>query len=152
MSELRDTIWAIQKEGISIAEFCDKLRNHVWRLRQSAGTIHYELQTDIQHEHDMLTPTQAINLYRIVQEAIANSQRHSGGDRIAMSVWCSTDGRTFCISMEDNGKGFDVQNMDGEGHRGLRNMHSRASEICALFQLSSRPGEGTHIDIALPLC
>jgi signal transduction histidine kinase/ligand-binding sensor domain-containing protein len=151
MSELRDTIWAIQKEGISIAEFCDKLRNHVWRLRQSAGTVHYELHTDIQHEHHMLTPTQAINLYRIVQEAIANSQRHSGGDRIAMRVWCSTDGHTFCISIEDNGKGFDVQNMDGESHRGLRNMHSRASEICASFQLATRPGEGTHIEMALPL-
>jgi signal transduction histidine kinase len=148
--ELRDTIWAIQKEGITITEFCDKIKNLIWRLRQNNGSVQYDLSIKTELPDCILKPTQAINLYRIVQEAIANSQKHSGASSVIVQI-CHEKGRAFSIKVEDNGKGFVLSNLQSYESYGLKNMKARAAEIKASFQILSSEGEGTRVLASLSL-
>lgn len=151
VTELRDTIWAIQKEGITFSQFFDKLRNLVWRLRQNGETIRYELNIDVADESTILMPIQALNLYRIVQEAIANSQKHSGCDTLSISIFHGGPGKLFCCKVRDNGSGF-IAEMDSKGEKhGLQNMHARAAEIMAALEVSSKIDAGTQVTISLSL-
>jgi signal transduction histidine kinase len=143
--ELRDTIWAIQKEGVMLAEFCDKIKNLVWRLRQNKGTVHYDLQIKIEKEEQVLTPSQAINLYRIVQESIANSQKHSGASAVVIEIGQDLASDRLAIKIEDNGRGFVVKNSGSDESYGLKNMKARAAEVNASFEILSNPGEGTRV-------
>jgi signal transduction histidine kinase/ligand-binding sensor domain-containing protein len=151
VNELKDTIWAIQKEGVSINEFCDKLTNLIWRLRQNDDGIHYDLYLEIKNGSHVLTPTQAINLYRIVQEAVANSQKHSMGKSIALRVLENILSKQLTVRIEDDGKGFLAGNGFSDNHRGLKNIGSRAEEINAMVHLSSQPERGTYLEIKLPI-
>jgi len=151
VSELRDTIWAIQKDGVTLSEFSDKLRNLIWRLRQNKGTVHYDLQIEVEHNNLVLKPTQAINLYRIIQEAIANSQKHSEASVLLVAVYEDSRSNCFCIKVEDNGKGFVIDHSQMNGHYGLKNMKARAEEINASFEISTALNKGTHVIVSLQL-
>lgn len=150
VTELRDTIWAIQKEGVTIAEFCDKIKNLVWRLRQNNGVVQYDLQIKTEQGNNILKPSQVINLHRIVQEAIANCQKHSGANLVSIYIFYDESIDRLYIKIEDNGRGFEM-NAFGNEHYGLKNMKSRAEEIAALIEITSKIEAGTRITISLPL-
>ncbi|HTH55670.1 MAG TPA: two-component regulator propeller domain-containing protein [Cyclobacteriaceae bacterium] len=149
--ELRDTIWAIQKEGITISEFCDKIKNLVWRLRQNNGSVQYDLQIRTEKEGHVLKPTQAINLYRIVQESIANSQKHSGASEVVILICQTLSDDYLTIKVEDNGKGFVFKGSMSSESYGLKNMEARASEVNASLEIQSKVGEGTRVLTSLRL-
>lgn len=149
--ELRDTIWAIQKEGVTLAEFGDKIKNLVWRLRQNNGSVQYDLQVKVEKENLVLKPTQAINLYRIVQESIANSQKHSGASSVVIEVCQELVTGGLLIKVEDNGKGFVVRNSGSDESYGLKNMKARAAEVNAVLDIVSNEGVGTRVLAKLPL-
>lgn len=150
-TELRDTIWAIQKEGVTIGEFCDKLSNLLWRLRQNGGATRYDLEVNVKDKKQVLKPSQVINLYRIVQESITNSQKHSRGDVVSVHVCENSNSRLLCITVKDNGNGFLLSNALANGHYGLKNMKSRADEINASLEITSQQEKGTTVIITLPL-
>jgi signal transduction histidine kinase len=89
-------------------------------------------------------PSEALNLTRIVQEAITNVIKHAAADRIAIHV----DDRTIRIA--DNGRGFDVEARTGAGEtsHGLENMRRRSAALGAAFQLDSNSA-GTTITLRL---
>lgn len=95
-----------------------------------------------------------IALYRIVQEALSNANRHSGVDRHRVRIW----GEEGCISLEvaDDGRGFDPPDLNGDvgdhaDHIGLLGMRDRVELVGGRFELTSRPGAGTRIRVEVPL-
>jgi signal transduction histidine kinase len=94
------------------------------------------------------------NLFRIVHEAVANAIRHSGSDRILVSL--KRTSRRLTVQVGDWGCGFDVRATQplsqGGQHIGLRVMEERAALIGGRFSLSSAPGKGTTVavDLVLP--
>ncbi len=90
--------------------------------------------------------------YRIVQEALANAVRHSGADRIRMSMGRDESGRFLSIVIEDDGCGFrlDVESDPGAG-LGLMGMRERAQLAGGSLEIDSRPGRGTRVRALLPL-
>jgi signal transduction histidine kinase len=107
----------------------------------------------IQGEVRRLQPSAELAIYRIVQEAMSNSLRHSGADRIDLDLEVSRD--TLRISVRDDGVGFEPpdrpEDVGAQGHFGLMGMSERAELIGARLEFRSRPGDGTQIWIELPL-
>jgi signal transduction histidine kinase/ligand-binding sensor domain-containing protein len=81
-----------------------------------------------------------IQIYRIVQEAINNACRHAAASRVRLSVEIA--GADFIVTLEDNGRGFDMTTRHGKASRGLTNIRSRASLIDAEVHWRTRPGGG----------
>lgn len=86
-----------------------------------------------------------VTIYRIVQEALSNAIRHAHASSIVLQ--CSQNGDTFFITVEDNGRGFDVDAAASRAGIGLGNIRSRVDYLKGKMDISSAVGEGTTIDI-----
>ncbi|HPQ95382.1 MAG TPA: 7TM diverse intracellular signaling domain-containing protein, partial [Thiolinea sp.] len=95
-------------------------------------------------------PERALNLLRILQEAVTNAVKHSGSERVSLSAGTELQpGRSNRIKIEirDNGKGFVDERPGGNG---LKNMQYRAKKIQAELAVSS-DGQGTSVTVYLPV-
>ncbi|MGH7943205.1 MAG: sensor histidine kinase [Limisphaerales bacterium] len=90
------------------------------------------------------------NLLRIAQEAMTNAIKHAKARHVTVHLAYETSGTRLTIS--DDGCGFRVDRApDGQtGHFGLLGMRERADKITGLLQVTSAPGEGTHVRIFVP--
>lgn len=94
-------------------------------------------------------------LYRIVQEALSNVERHAGVKRAEVSVWAEHD-RLFA-EVADAGRGFTPPALVGPdatndpAHIGLRGMRERLALVHGTLAVESRPGGGTRVRAEVPL-
>jgi two-component system sensor histidine kinase DegS len=93
-----------------------------------------------------------IVLYRIVQEALQNAHKHARGAPVHVSLVVRRN--ALLLMIRDEGPGFrpqDVARRAGRESWGLTSMRERAELIGARFVVTSRPGHGTEVSLALPL-
>lgn len=95
------------------------------------------------------TTKQSNSLFRIYQEALTNIARHAGATQVD-SVLSQEDSR-FVLEIRDNGKGFRMEDMAHRKTLGLKGMQERALMIDGDFQIESKPGAGTYIQISIPI-
>jgi signal transduction histidine kinase len=88
-------------------------------------------------------------VYRIVQEALRNIQRHSGADEVDLLVSRTAEGLE--LKIRDNGQGFDRNQPGWRGGLGIASMEERARLLGGWFRISSNAGEGTLLEGAFPL-
>ena len=109
--------------------------------------------------HPELRPWHVIQIVRLLDEALTNAVKHADARRVTVSIETLADADGLdrgCITVEDDGKGFDVPPADGsagmaKAARGLRNMRSRAARCGAELVLSSCARDSREADIAPPL-
>jgi signal transduction histidine kinase len=95
-----------------------------------------------------LPPGVETALFRISQEAIANSARHAGCTLIRVSL--TGNAAHARLEIQDNGSGFDVATVaaaDAGEPRGIALMRERAEAVSAAFRLTSQPGSGARITV-----
>lgn len=95
-----------------------------------------------------LDRTVALSLYRVMQEALHNVFKHSGARHARVRLH-SKDGELF-LSVSDGGKGFDVDDNDRQLGLGILSMSERVYALRGTILVSSKPGEGTRIDVRVP--
>lgn len=88
-------------------------------------------------------------LYRIAQEAVTNALKHAEADRIDVLL-DFRDNEVF-LTVKDNGVGFSPADSEGEGTLGLASMRERAELANGVFSISSETGEGTIVEVCLPI-
>jgi signal transduction histidine kinase len=110
--------------------------------------IQADLQVDA--EGDLgLTQSQASGLFHIAQEALANVAKHSHARLV--SVLLARDGSQVTMTVQDNGRGFDLAHVKAyEGH-GLRNMEARARLLGGKLSVDSESSKGTTVTVDVPL-
>lgn len=96
----------------------------------------------------VLGPTEALNLTRAMQESIQNILKHAEATRITVAI--SSEADLLCLTVSDNGKGFVVENHEGE-HYGIENMKKRLKDTDGHLEIRSIAGEGTTVHISIPL-
>lgn len=88
-----------------------------------------------------------VNIYRIVQEMLANAIRHAEATHILLQ--CSKHDHLFFITQEDNGKGFELNSRPAETGTGLDNIRNRVGFLKGKIEIESATNEGTTINIEL---
>ena len=88
-------------------------------------------------------------LYRIVQEALRNVGKHAPAAKVEISV--SASPQALDLSIRDDGDGFDSQLARESGGLGLISMHERVRLVQGQFSLDTKPGQGVHISVRVPL-
>lgn len=118
-------------------------------LEQFSERTGIRLRTEVSLEAVQLPEAIEITLYRMIQEALTNVERHADASELVLRVDAQRD--AVRMDLRDNGQGFDPQ---GERHRfgiGLRNMHERVELLGGNFRLDTAPGEGLRIRVSLPI-
>jgi signal transduction histidine kinase len=87
----------------------------------------------------------SLALFRVLQEALHNIVKHSSCTRVAVSLAAS--GSNLLLTIEDNGKGFDVENMQKSGGVGLISMRERMHLAGGALEIASIPGHGTTLHV-----
>ncbi|MPZ50219.1 MAG: PAS domain S-box protein [Dehalococcoidia bacterium] len=138
------------------------IRSYIFDLRprQFAGDLHqalFELGREFQENSSIETevhvapelpqiePQVGLALYVITHEALSNTRKYAQASKVSISLF--TEDSVLCLHVHDNGCGFDTSVEAPEGHRGLRNMLSRASLAGAQLNIRSAPGQGTAIRV-----
>lgn len=123
------------------APFDAALRRYVEFL-----TADGELEVDVEIDPSiLLAPDEQIEVFRIVQEGLANVRKHAGASRA--EVWIGQRLGRRIVSVRDDGVGFDGE--EAAAGQGLKNMRLRAKTIDGGFALRSRPGRGTALEVVL---
>ena len=89
----------------------------------------------------------ALCLFRVVQEALNNTMKHSGVRKSQVELL--GDGETIHLCVSDAGAGFDRQSVAGKGHLGLISMQERVRAAGGTIAVESRPSMGTRISVHL---
>jgi PAS domain S-box-containing protein len=113
----------------------------------------YDIQVDLSVgagvEDTIFSPDTQMQLFRIIQEAFSNARKHAQTDCVRLSFEMADS--LVRIRIQDNGRGFDPTQTAGEGHFGLRFMRERAESLGGRLQVDSTPGEGTCIEVGIPV-
>ena len=116
-------------------------------LYENSGSFEVEISV---YPEDSLKKINSIlkqNLYRILQELIANSLKHAAAKRVQMSFNLHTN--LLIVMFEDDGKGFDIKST--KNGIGLKNIKERIALINSTMTIDSTLNKGTHICIEIPL-
>ncbi len=104
------------------------------------------LDVDLEVERDVeLGPDEQIEIFRIVQEGLANVRRHAHARRATVLIG-ARDGQRI-VRIVDDGRGFEEE--DDLSGQGLRNIRARVTAIGGGFRLHTSPGGGTAIEVVL---
>jgi len=139
--EARFAILALSSAS-GTAPFDAALRRYVDLLTADGG-LEVELEVD---GSIRLAPDEQIEIFRIVQEGLANVRKHANATRAEVTIGMRPFGERF-VTITDDGDGFDGD--EAAAGQGLKNMRARAESIEGGFSLRSTPGRGTALEVVL---
>jgi two-component system, NarL family, sensor histidine kinase DegS len=90
-----------------------------------------------------------VMIFRSLQELLSNAIRHSQASQVKILVDISPS--AINLTVEDNGRGFDAEELEQRGGMGLKIIKDRVEMLGGQFEVMSRPGDGTRIHFLVPV-
>ena len=148
INEIRDTIFDLRPMSFDDLGFKQCIENYIGNLKNSFRNLEiiYEID-DIDFEEKNLY---LMTIYRVIQEALMNSIKHSDADKLELFI--KKVNKNYIISISDNGKGFSVEEVinNNDKHFGISIMYERISLLNGKMKIDSNAGFGTKIEIIIP--
>jgi signal transduction histidine kinase/ligand-binding sensor domain-containing protein len=119
--------------------------------RQWTAGSGVEVDVDVDGSRAKIPEEMEQHLLRIAQEAVTNVLKHAGAKRIWIKL--HLEARKLYLRIKDDGRGFDQSGVFSTlgGHFGLIGMRERAERLGGELRLASHPGEGTEVEVSVPL-
>jgi len=131
---------ALLKAGLAAAvrTFIDKIDKQVLKINLYTEGLNDHIDSNIETV-----------LYRVIQECVNNVIKHAAADLLDISLIKDTDG--ISVTIEDNGRGFNISNILTFEGIGLKNIKSRIDFLKGNIEWNSAPGTGTLVAIHIPV-
>ena len=140
VNEMRALIWQLKPVGLE--------QGLVSALKQYSELLQLELIVKV--DGLIKLPSQIEeNVYRIVQEAMNNTKKHSETTQVRLDLVQADN--YLLVTISDFGKGFDKHKSNLYHSHGLNNMKQRTKQISGKLTIESEPNKGTKIHISIPL-
>jgi len=150
--DIRTLLFELRPLGLETQGLVMTLQQYVARWRDPAGSD-TRLRLEAPANMPRLAPEKEAAVFIIIQEAVNNARKHARSDVITVYLYVEED--AFVASVRDRGKGFNVNAVESSynirGSLGLLNMKERARLIGADFRMKSDIGQGTTVELRLPL-
>jgi signal transduction histidine kinase len=140
-----EIVWAVNPHHDTPEGLVNYLEQFATEFLGAAG-IRCRLDLPIQLPLWPLTAETRHNLFLALKEALHNAVKHSGATEVRIAV--ALDDRALVLSVEDNGRGFDVSGADSTAN-GLQNMRRRLDQIGGQCRIVSTPGQGAKVDFTV---
>lgn len=143
-----------------IRNFIMDLRPHRFSgdLSQAIGRLVREFQANTMVPVTLTWPAEELiglplpttrTIFLTTQEALANIARHARASKV--SVTLARNGQHLALTIQDDGRGFDTSSQSYMIGHGLANMRSRTEELKGSFELDSTVGQGTRLQLKIPI-
>jgi signal transduction histidine kinase len=145
ITSLRETVWALKKETYTGEECLVRIKNFIQPLARYYSHINFKVEGGAPADATFHY-TKALNLVRIVQEAVSNSIKHATANNIV--VISSKENGRWKLTIQDDGNGFNYEaaKLEETGN-GLTNMKKRADDAGFNFTIESVVGNYTKITV-----
>jgi two-component system sensor histidine kinase DegS len=114
---------------------------------------HIATKFTVTGDEQTLFPRTKIFLFRIIQEALSNVEKHAKADKVSIKLEMDID--LLRVTITDNGVGFDMEKVlrDPEkwDHFGIKGILERARLVGGEGRVESKPGKGTTLIVEVPL-
>ena len=144
LKEMRLLIYNLRPEIFKKEGFKAAIQQRLDTVESRSGI---KGQLFINEEIELSEPEED-TFYRIIQEALNNTLKHSSAAKVTVEVHTTKD--TAEIKVSDDGIGFEAGLISGNGGIGLTSIKERAENLKGTFSFSSSPGKGTHLNITVP--
>jgi len=131
------------QENLSFKENLEVLLHEFRTNSQIAADIEDEIDG---HLH--LNYQNTLTLFRIAQESLSNTARHSKAKNAELKLW-EEDSQIY-LEISDNGEGFNMDKTEANLGHGLANMQRRTRKAGGGIQIDSSPGNGTKVIAWVP--
>lgn len=148
LDDLRIMMDSMQAFDGDIATLLGQLRYRLERRIQQVG-IELEWKVDDLPDFPNMSPQDALNLQRVVQECLVNTIKHAKASKVSL-VATMLKPNCLKILVRDNGCGFDDENNECLG-RGLSNLYFRAKEMGARLTINTQPNRGSSVELLIPV-
>lgn len=147
--EVRESIFALTAASSADWSFLSTLKRYLEECRANFA-LDAELSVSGGVDEALFSPRSAVQLLRVIQEAVTNAHRHAGACTVRVTVQARGDRARITVS--DDGCGFDARGLGQyrDGHFGLRFMRERMAYIGGKVEIESRPGGGTQVTMDAP--
>ena len=126
------------------------LRGALEDLKNSISTRGLECEIDIHGQKlDHLPAEKASMIYRIIQETTNNAVKHAKANKLFIQLLEHEN--NLHITVEDDGQGFDINNILSKKGMGLKNIDSRINYLSGKINYDSSPNHGTTVNIEIPI-
>jgi two-component system, NarL family, sensor kinase len=144
--EMRRVAHSMMPEALLKFGLIDAVRDFCEGINQSG---HLKVHFQAYGIEERLNQSTEITLYRIVQELLNNVMKHAHATDAYVQL-SEADG-LLTLSVEDNGKGFIVNNLFNNKGVGMNNIESRVAYLNGKMDIQSKPDEGTSVNIEIAL-
>ncbi len=121
----------------AVKEFVSAISNSRLEINLNVSGIQENLNEDLQ-----------IIIYRVIQESVNNIIKHAKANKLDISI--NYDAEGLALTIEDNGIGFNLSDIDSAKGIGLKNMEARVKYLKGSIEFDSKPGKGTLVSIFIP--
>lgn len=146
VDDLRLVIDSLEPIDHDLVTLLAALRHRLGRRLETAGLV-LDWQVEDVPPLPWLNPPDALQILRVVQEALTNILKHAQAQHIGICV--QARGESIHVVITDDGVGFDLAHVTWG--RGLRHLSQRAARLGSTVEVHSEPGRGTQVSLVLPL-
>lgn len=150
IQEARQVIFNLRPLHYDKMELIPALTNYLTSYETQSRI---KAQFSVTGDEQLLFPRTKIFLFRIIQEALSNVQKHAKADRVSIQLELQLD--RLRVTISDNGIGFDMdavlRDPDKWDHFGIRGILERARLVGGEGRIESQKGRGTTIIVDVPL-
>jgi signal transduction histidine kinase len=148
LTEARRSVMDLRASVLEGQDLAAALESGMRMWTAGAGV---DVKVDVSGPETVLPQEMEQHLLRIAQEAVHNVIKHAGANSIAIKL--HTEARKLYLRIRDNGHGFETPDVFSTrgGHFGLIGMRERAERLGGELRLASNPGEGTEVEVTVPL-
>lgn len=145
--ELRSITHSLAADSLLKYGLENTLRDYCNNLSHGGG-LHVTF-TSVGAFQSPLSGEKAFHTFRIVQELLQNITKHADASEVLVQL--SIQEHWIQLTVEDNGKGFDVKAVGENNGIGLINIRMRLEQIKGKVDFKSEPGRGTSVYVEIPL-
>lgn len=150
LEDLRKNIWNLRPSLLDDLGLCPAIR---WLANLGLGAAAIRVDFDFPSENVRLLPHLETMLFRVTQEALNNVIHHSHANQVTIRL--ILDDASIRLEIEDDGRGFDPATAAEEAisrkRLGLLGIQERISLVHGTLRIDSEPGEGTLLQVNVPL-
>ncbi len=146
LAEMRSLIFELRPGSLEQDGLAHALRTHCAAVEGRVGLLVDLELGGLDGERAPIAVEEAV--YRIAQEGLHNVVKHAGASHVRIAV--AHDGDHLRMTLQDDGIGFDPASVP-PGHLGLAGMRARAERLGGSLVVESTPGQGTTIQLGLPV-
>ena len=150
LAELRRIVFGLRPAILDDLGLVPAIR---WYARSNLEPAGLNIEVQAPDQIPELPPEVSISLFRISQEAVNNILRHAAASSVHINL--SLQPGSITLQIKDNGRGFNQQTVSEEAlashHLGLLGLRERAELLGGQVNLDSAPGQGTCLEVRLPL-